>query len=623
METSRVNILYFGLYFLLLVLLSTSSIFTKESLGGSSLFFFLYALGQILVEMAFLILIPVLLQKYVGKIAAKLFIGLTFFAVFIHIFDYLMDRILDLSVWEAFRIFVLQESFENFFYLLDASGISFWVWLLFFAFLTALPFLGIFFYHMTDKIVQKWKFALSPTHFLQIALCVPVALFLWDFSASHVIEPDAYTAFCTSLPWKRTFLQPQNALLNLPDSLKNPAREKEIEKDLAQDQTVLAKKPNIYLFITESLREDCITPAIAPHLSQFKEKAFFFDQAIASGNGTHLSWFSIFHSQHPFYWKQFQTERKMGSPVLKLLKKWGYQVRLYSSAQLSYYGMEELLFGQKAYLLDSKQTFHHAPPESAADSDKAALAKLQQDLKEHPEYREGQIFIVFWDCTHFNYNWPKSWSPKFTPFAQEFTYFRMIQSEKTIQAIRNRYHSAVNYMDHLFGRFLDQVEEEAIVIFTGDHGEEFFDHGHLFHNSHLTQEQIHIPLFLKFGSGMPKRVFPQTISQIDIFPSVIDYLAGKSFAFLEGHSIFRESPFPYTVTTRFNAGNTPYEFSIQNGKNKLIAQFSNRNQVFEDKQLKIVSLRTKEDKATPLAGDVNAWIQQEFGEAFKHLFKTP
>lgn len=612
---SRVNYLYFGAFFTLLVLLCSSSIFTKDALRENFFFFFLYALGQIVIEVVLLIYIVEILKKYLGKIASLCFIGLTFFAIFLHIFDFLMDRILDLSVWEALNIFVFQESLGNFFYLLDASGISLWIWLLFFAVLIALPFLGIAIYQLSDKIAQKKPVLIQRTHFLQALVLLPMALFLWDASASKMVHPDGYTAFRKSLPWKGTFLEPQSTLTPVLGSIKDPLSEEFIIKTINENNNNLSQKPNIYLFIVESLREDVIHSEIAPHLTQFKNEFTHFDHAIANGNGTHLSWFSIFHSQFPYHWKQFQQCWKTGSPALRLLKKWGYQIHLYSSAQLSYYGMEELLFGKKSDLLDARHTFHHAPPKSAADSDAEALDHLQRDLEQNPDLQQGQVFIIFWDCTHFDYSWPKTWSPKFTPFAQEFAYFRTIQSKKTIRAIKNRYRNAVNYMDHLFGKFMEKVEKEAIVIFTADHGEEFFDHGHLFHNSHLTKEQIHIPLYFKFGDGAKKVKMRNVISQMDIFPSILDFLGGESSHFLEGNSLFQEPKLPYAITARFNAGCTPYEFSIHNGAHKMIAQFYNRSKIFDSQRLKIVSIKTDDDKRTSSNS-----IQQEFDPALHQLF---
>lgn len=618
-----INYLYFGAFFSLLICLIASSIFTKESLGGSQVFFFLYALGQVALEVALLIVGSILIRELLGKVCFFLFIGLTFMLGFVHIFDFLMDRILDLSTIEALNVFVFDESLENFFYLLDASGISLWLWVLFFAFLASLPLFGIFLYQLSNRVSLKKPLIFGQNAFLLGVVCIPAALLFWDHSASNVIHPDSYTAFTKSLPWKFTFLRPKTVFYPLVHRLKSPQSEQAIQQAIEEDQTVLAHKPNIYLFVVESLRKSSITEEIAPHLHQFQKTYPQHQTTLSNGNGTHLSWFSIFHSQFPYHWKHFQNKWKMGSPALALLKKLGYKIRLYSSAELSYYQMEELLFGSKSHLIDSRQTFHHKPPATAADTDAAALMKLQYDLLQNPKLASGQVFVIFWDCTHFDYSWPRSWSPKFTPFAQEFAYFRTIQSTKTINAIKNRYNNAVNYMDSLFGAFIQNLpnKEESIVIFTGDHGEEFFEHGHLFHNSHLTQEQTSIPLFFKFGDGK-KIMKPRKIaSQMDIFPSVIDYLTDSNRPYLEGNSLFQEAKLPYAITARFNAGRTPYEFSIHNGNYKMIAQFTNRENISHSNTLQIISLKTAEDQSV-VQKDLGHWIKTEFSPAFEHLFPS-
>src|SRR5690606_16912864 len=108
-----------------------------------------------------------------------------------------------------------------------------------------------------------------------------------------------------------------------------------------------------------------------------------------------------------------------------------------------------------------------------------AIEQIQKDIAKNPELEQGQVFLIFWDSTHFDYNWPKNWTPKFTPFAKEFAYFKAFYSKKHIELIKNRYRNAVHYIDFLFGKFWEHLprKEEAIVIVTGDHGEEFFEHG--------------------------------------------------------------------------------------------------------------------------------------------------
>ncbi|HSX11445.1 MAG TPA: sulfatase-like hydrolase/transferase [Chlamydiales bacterium] len=622
-KREQINYLYFGGLFLSLVFIAAASIFTKENLSGSQFFFFLYALGQVVLEVALFVFLSLLIRNYLGKICLALFIGATFFALFLHSLDFMMDRILDLSAFESLKIFVLEENLENFFYLLDASGLPLWAWLTFFAVLGALPFLGFALYHFSDKFAKKRPFSVRHAHFLQAFICIPCALVFWDFSASKMIHPDAYTAFIKSLPWKFTFMPPQNVLLTLPGPVQEPRSEQLIAEEIEQSTFTPAKKPNIYLFVIESLREDCITADVAPHLHQFKNDYTHFDIALSGANASQISWFSIFHSQFPYCWNHSQKHMKMGSPPLNLLKKWGYQIHLYSSAQLGYYGMDTLLFGKEQALLTTHQAFHHTAPLSAADSDAAALAKLQEDLA-NPALQEGQVFIIFWDCTHFNYCWPKNWTPKFTPFAADLAYFKPFQSKRAITHIKNRYLNSIHYMDSLFGHFFAHLpnREDSIVVVMGDHGEEFFDHGHLFHNSHLTHEQIHIPLYFKFGKQEKAIASRSLASQIDIFPSIIDYLGGPSASFLQGNSLFQEARWPYVVTARFNAGLAPYEFSIHNGKNKMIAQFLNRENIFASKQLHILSLRTCDEKSIHEIGDVDAYIESEFGPALSRLFNT-
>lgn len=616
----EINYLYFGCFFALLIFTSASSIFLKENLSGSRMFFFLYAAGQAVIETLGCILLCWLIPRYLGRVASLIFIGITFVLLILHLLDFFMDRILDLSIWETLD-FAFDESLENFLYLLEASGIALWAWVLFFCILASLPGIGIFLYRWTQKLTQPRLMKWRGEGILQAIICIPAALLFWEFTAAKVIHPNSYTAFITSLPWKWTFLQPSTIVFPLPNQLAPPPQEERINATLASSPNTLTTKPNIYLFIIESFREDCITQEIAPHLFRFKQDHNHFDLAFSNGNGSHHSWFSIFHSQLAYHWLHVQQQNwKMGSPALQRLKQLGYQIRVYSSAQLNYYGMEKLLFGENRNIVDSFQSFPHNSPISAADADAQTIETFQQDLATHPELKEGQCIIFFWDSTHFDYSWPKEWNPKFTPISPTIAYFHLFQSAKQIEQIKNRYRNAVFYVDSLFGKLEPILSDpESIVIVTGDHAEEFFEHGHLFHNSHLTQEQTHIPLYMKFGSKKVDQP-PRIVSQIDIFPSIFDYLGQETLPFFKGESIFIPNRRLYAVSARFNAGRTPYEFCIHNGEHKLIAQFSSKPDILASQTLKIRSICTQNDCPTFECNPcVHAWIQDHFGPAIQYL----
>jgi len=621
-----INYFYFGLYFLFLACMSASSVFTKDPLVHSKLFFFCYALGQISLEVLLLICLGFLLKRYAHPVVFYTFIGATFMLFILHMFDMVLDRILDLSVWSAISLFILHETFSNFLYLLEASGVPLWGWAIFFTLFALLPLVGVAFYRITARLIQRKPLSVPVEYFLLSFICLPSALLFWDFSGSRVIHPNTYTALIQSLPWKCTFLQPKNIWIDIPSSLGLLPQETHIAKTIAELQTTLPTlphKPNIYLFVVESFRKDIISEEISPNLFAFQKLCAPAHTTLANGNASHLSWFSIFHSQFSYYWQLIQKSRwSMGSPALALLKNLGYQIHLYSSAQLEYYGMEELLFGTKNSVLQTHKAFHHLPPISAADTDADALHALLADVQNNPSLQQGQVFIIFWDATHFDYSWPKGFLPKFIPFANDLAYLSAFYSKQQIPLIKNRYKNAVHYIDHLFGEFLAQVpnKEEAILVVTGDHGEEFCEHGHLFHGSHLIQEQIKIPILMKFGQR-PLSSMRGAISQMDIFPSIFDFLYGQVPSFLQGQSVLKETTWPFTVTSRFNAGRSPYEFCLHNEKHKLIARFSNQSDIANSTGIHIISLQDNQDQNLPASHkDVHAWITQEFGDAWPRLF---
>jgi len=617
-----INYVYFGIFFLLLSYISTNSVFLKEYFVGSRFFFLLYAFGQIVVEISGLIFLAYLAKRYAKALYFWIFISCTFFLALLHILDFLMDRILDLSALDmAFVVF--DESLHDFIYLLDASGIPLWAWGLLFAAVLSLPFIGIGFYKLTNSLAEKKPLTIRSEWFLQTFVCIPVALFLWDASASRIIHPDAYHALVKSLPWKFTFLQPKTIFISPKHPLIPPPRESSIQQAVQKVDVSPAKKPNIYLFIIESLREDFVTPETAPHLSHFREGSIQYDASVSNANGTHLSWFSIFHSQFSLFWNEYKRNLWLaGSPALQLLKKWGYKIRVYTSAQLGYYGMDQLIFGKDLHLIDSLHPFYHMPPVYAWQSDENTVLAAQSDLR-NPELREGQIFIFFWDSTHFDYSWPKEKQTPFTPFASNIAYFKTHQTKENIEQIKNSYRNSIHYIDSLFGAFWNYLprQDEAIVAVLGDHGEEFFEHGHLFHNSHLIDEQVRVPFYLKFGKQSKKAEIKPIVSQMDFFPSVFDYLTGHTFSFLQGESIFRPSKWPYAMICRFNGGRTPYEFGFHNGRHTIVAQFPERGNIFSLQSLKIRSLwNCKNQDIAECKLSIESWIDEEFKEAFQRLF---
>ncbi len=106
---------------------------------------------------------------------------------------------------------------------------------------------------------------------------------------------------------------------------------------------------------------------------------------------------------------------------------------------------------------------------------------------------------------------------------------------------------------------------------------------------------------------------------MDVFPTLFHYLTGKEVLkdIVQGQSIFSENRIPFTIMARFNASRSPCEFGIHNGKQKVIATFSDERNIFNAKGLRIISLKNDRDENLP--HDLNS-LKEHFGEALDQIF---
>jgi len=65
--------------------------------------------------------------------------------------------------------------------------------------------------------------------------------------------------------------------------------------------------------------------------------------------------------------------------------------------------------------------------------------------------------------------------------------------------------------------------KNTIFILTADHGEEFYEHGGFHHEIKLYEELIHVPMIM-FGGRIKSKEISATVSHIDVFPTVMDFI---------------------------------------------------------------------------------------------------
>ncbi len=87
----------------------------------------------------------------------------------------------------------------------------------------------------------------------------------------------------------------------------------------------------------------------------------------------------------------------------------------------------------------------------------------------------------------------------------------------------DRYDGELRNVDRAFARLLEGVrtrlQRSVVVAVTADHGEEFRDHGGVYHGSTLYEEQIRVPLLLHVPGVAPRRV-QSPVELVDLAPTL-------------------------------------------------------------------------------------------------------
>ena len=108
------------------------------------------------------------------------------------------------------------------------------------------------------------------------------------------------------------------------------------------------------------------------------------------------------------------------------------------------------------------------------------------------------------------------------------------------------YDGEIRYTDDkLIDPLISQLKERGLydgsmIIFTSDHGEEFFEHGGWGHGHSVYDESLKVPLLIKFpGSKFKGENWDNIVSLVDIMPTVMDEME-IDYAGLEidGKSLF-------------------------------------------------------------------------------------
>lgn len=92
------------------------------------------------------------------------------------------------------------------------------------------------------------------------------------------------------------------------------------------------------------------------------------------------------------------------------------------------------------------------------------------------------------------------------------------------------YDDEIAYFDARFGELVDTLRargvlERTLLVLVADHGEEFFEHGHLKHCHSLFDTEVRTPLLIRPPGGLAAGLrIAGDAANLDVVPTILDYL---------------------------------------------------------------------------------------------------
>lgn len=341
--------------------------------------------------------------------------------------------------------------------------------------------------------------------FVVVALVAPLAALL--AGAGSLLAEGMFLVGPT--PWQVKHGKGSLRLTYPPQQLVDPA---------------LGHRASVILIVADSLRGDAWGAELMPELwtlvRRRDESAWAAPRHYSSGHETYGGLFSILYGLNAYY-LPFVDRADAPSWPLRVLRRNGYSLVAATASPLARRDAARAWLGQ----FDSTREFvshgdHH---------DDQELVDWLVDAVLAGGIHEPFFALVFLNSTHHNYSYPERFAVHQPTLPEDYDHFMGDHRlSRFREGIHNRYKNSVRWIDHLLARTVDTLEDEVddgtlLVAITGDHGEEFFEHGLLGHSaSHLIDARIRVPLLL-FGSGVSGLSGTLT-SHVDIMPTLLDLL---------------------------------------------------------------------------------------------------
>ena len=276
------------------------------------------------------------------------------------------------------------------------------------------------------------------------------------------------------------------------------------------------KTPNIFVITLDSLSSFVVNKENTPNIEKLKLDSTVFENHYSGGNATRFGIFSLFYGLNSTYWFPFLNENK-GPVLIDVLKQLNYDINLISSTSANWPEFRKTAYINSLETLQDK--FEGTPWQKDQSSSNAYLASIQ-------ESQTPQFSFLFLDAPH-GYSFPAEFN-KYNASTKAINYLTIDKNDDQLQQVVSMYKNSVFYNDYLIGKIITQLKsaglyDDSIIIFTSDHGQEFYQQGYFGHNSAFSKTQVKVPFVIKLPSNQHQK-YSSLSSHNDLVPTLLSYL---------------------------------------------------------------------------------------------------
>jgi membrane-anchored protein YejM (alkaline phosphatase superfamily) len=327
-----------------------------------------------------------------------------------------------------------------------------------------------------------------------------------------------------------------------------------VPSGLAAEDVRFTRKPDVIVIVAESLPADHLDARNMPNLWRRAEvQGARFTRHYASSVATNFTIFSLLYGLQP---QRLGPVVGMGRRALLFpaLQHHGYEIRLLTASCLDWMNLRD--HGRGGDNLNDFAGVKQSDVRVFCDAGTWAqrddmLFDAARGYVESAPPDAPLFTFLFAFGTHFNYFYPPS-SEIYRPAWDGSAGLKTTSAPPA--EIKNRARNAAHALDARIEDFLTFYEARRgrtpIVVFTGDHGEEFREKGHIGHGSAVTREQVHVP-FVLFGDGVPRGTFEAPTSHVDIVPTLFSLLGDEhpERLYSDGVRAFDADPGRFVLST--------------------------------------------------------------------------